>query len=91
MEINVLEQSAKKLVFELKGADNTFCNALKGELLKDKDVKTATYSIKHPLVGIPKFILETKAKKPTTVLSAAVKRLTEKNKDFLTRFKRISK
>ena len=39
MELNILEHTKKRLVFELKGADHTFCNLLKNELWQDKDVK----------------------------------------------------
>ncbi len=79
MELIVLEQSKTKMIFELKGEDHTFCNALKQELWNDSDVKIASYKIDHPLIGIPEFILETKSKDPSKVLVAAAKRL---QKDF---------
>jgi DNA-directed RNA polymerase subunit L len=89
MEIKVLEQTKKKLIFELIGTDHTFCNALKQELLNDDNVKISTYTIAHPLVRIPKFIVETNGQKePTDVLKAAVKRLTKENEEFLTAFKK---
>ncbi|MFH1916498.1 MAG: DNA-directed RNA polymerase subunit L [Nanoarchaeota archaeon] len=91
MEIVVLEQTKKRLVFELKGADNTFCNVLKKELLADKDVAIATYAVKHPLIGIPKFIIECKGKSPKQALMDASERLTAKNKEFLQKFKRQMK
>jgi DNA-directed RNA polymerase subunit L len=63
MEINVLEEKAKRLVFELKGEDHTLCNALREELWNDKSVTVAAYNINHPLVGVPKFIIETNGDK----------------------------
>jgi DNA-directed RNA polymerase subunit L len=47
MELKVLEQSRKRMIFELVGTDHTFCNALKEELNKDDNVKNATYTIPH--------------------------------------------
>jgi DNA-directed RNA polymerase subunit L len=88
MEFVVLEKTKKRIVFELHGMDNTFCNVLKKELQVDDDVSIATFAIKHPLIGIPKFIVETKGKTPKEALLAAVDRLQAKNKDFLTKFKR---
>ncbi|MBU0757437.1 MAG: DNA-directed RNA polymerase subunit L [Nanoarchaeota archaeon] len=88
MEINVLESTNKRLVFELKDADNTFCNILKKQLNDDKAVLVATYSIRHPLVGVPKFIIETTTKTPKKALNDAISGLTETNKDFLAKFKR---
>lgn len=84
MELKVIEKTDKKLVFELKGEDHTFCNALKDELVQDENVKFASYRIEHPLLGIPKFMVEMKKGEPEKALSAAVKKLKknfEKVKD----------
>jgi len=91
MEVVVLEKTKKRLVFELHGMDNTFCNVLKKELQYDEDVSIATYAIKHPLIGIPKFIIETKGTSPKEALLSAIERLQGKNKEFLTKFKRQAK
>ncbi len=89
MELKVIEQTKKKMIFELIGADHTFCNALKEEMNKDDNVKNATYSIAHPLIKIPKFIVETKGdKEPNDVLKAAAKKITKANEDFLSSFKK---
>ena len=58
MEINILEDKKKRLVFELKGEKHTICNALREELWNDKSVTISAYNISHPLIGIPKFIIE---------------------------------
>ena len=78
MEMNVIEQHPKKLIAEFRGADHTLCNALKTELYNDEQVKTAAYSINHPLVGVPKFIIETKGKDPKKALAEAAKRVVAK-------------
>jgi DNA-directed RNA polymerase subunit L len=82
MEFNVLEESKSKLVFELKGETHTFCNALKHELLQLKGIVTATYKIDHPLVGVPKFLVETKAIEPRKALKDALKALKKKAEEF---------
>lgn len=90
MKINVLENKANKLVFELDGLGHTFCNVLKEELKENKNVEIATYNINHPLQGKPKFFLETnKSEKPKDALQKAVKSLKKKNSDLLTAFKTL--
>ena len=76
MEMNVLEESPKKIVFELKGETHSFCNALKDALLGNSHVKLATYIVKHPLVGQPQFTVETDGTaKPKKVLGDAAEKL----------------
>ncbi len=92
MEIKILENKAKRLVFQLVGADHTFCNALKRELNETKGVVVATYSIEHPQIGIPKILVETDGKvKPTAALSKAAKSLEKQNKEFSAAFKKVAK
>ena len=84
MELNILEDKKKRLVFELKGEDHTLCNALRDELWNDKSVKVSAYNIHHPLVGTPKFIIETDGtKQPKKALKDAIARLKQKNSDLL--------
>ena len=91
MEINILEDKKKRLVFELKGEGHTLCNALREELWNDKAIKVSAYNIEHPLVGIPRFIIETDgSEEPKKALSEAVSRLKKKNSELrkqLTAFK----
>jgi DNA-directed RNA polymerase subunit L len=83
MEINILEDKSKRLVFEIKGEDHTLCNALREELWNDESVTVSAYNINHPLVGIPKFIIETKAdKEPKKALKDALSRLKKRNSDI---------
>ena len=89
MEIKVLEKGKKRLVFDLVGADHTFSGALKKELWSDKSIKVSAYNVEHPLIGIPRFIVETDEKDPEKVLLDAVKRLEKRNESFLEDFKKI--
>jgi DNA-directed RNA polymerase subunit L len=90
MEIKVLEKTKKRLVFELKAGTHTICNILKDELWNDKDIVAAAYNIDHPLIGVPKFIVETNGKtEPDTALANACDRLKKQNKEFLTLFGKL--
>jgi len=89
MELNVLEKKKYRLVFELKGADHTICNALKNELWNDDDVKVATYAVHHPLIAVPKFIIETKNKDAADAVTEAIGRLQKQFKSFATVFGKI--
>ncbi len=83
MEINVLEEKPKKMVFELKGEGHTLCNALREELWNDKAITVSAYNISHPLVGVPKFMIETNGdKEPKKALKDAISRLKKKNADL---------
>lgn len=86
MDIDIIESKKNKFVFELKGASHTICNPLKNELWNDKHVKVATYSIRHPLVSEPKFIIETDGEDPKKVLIAAAQRLEKLNNKFKEEF-----
>tara|TARA_Y100000296_G_scaffold58895_1_gene67906 strand:+ start:150 stop:425 length:276 start_codon:yes stop_codon:yes gene_type:complete len=91
MEINVIEKSKNKIVFELKGEDDTFCNALKDELYNDSNVKIASYRIDHPLINIPRFILEIKSGDVKKSLVDATKRLKKLSVKFHDDFKKVAK
>ena len=90
MELKILEDKKKRLVFELKGEDHTLCNALREELWNDKSVTVAAYNISHPLVGIPKFIIETNGKTaPRKALKNAISRLKRRNTELKKEFAKI--
>ena len=75
MELNILEEKKNKLVFEIKGEGHTLSNALRKELWNDEHVKIAAYAIEHPLIEIPKFVVETDGADPKKTLMAAAKRI----------------
>lgn len=89
MELNVLEESKKRMVFELKGEKHSFCNALKEALWKVKGVEIASYRIEHPLVKIPKFLIETKGIEPREALKTAIAELKKKAKEFKKEVKKL--
>jgi len=82
MEINIIEDKKKRLVFELKGEGHTLCNALREELWNDKSVTVSAYNISHPIIGVPKFIIETDDKDPKKALKDAITRLKKRNSDL---------
>lgn len=75
MELKILEEKKNRLVFELKGEGHTLCGMLKTELWNDEHVKAAGYYIEHPLIGIPRFTIETDGAEPKKVVVAALKRI----------------
>lgn len=90
MEFTVLQKTTKRLVVDIKGATHTLCNLLKDELWNDKDVVAAAYNIDHPLIGVPKFIIETNGKtEPSKALEKAADRLKKRNAEFSEAFKKI--
>jgi DNA-directed RNA polymerase subunit L len=90
MEINILEDKKKRLVFELKDEKHTICNVLREELWNDKSVTIAAYNISHPIIGVPKFIVETDGtKEPKKAVKEALKRLKKKNEDLSKEVKKI--
>ena len=83
MELKILEESKNKIHFELIGEKHSFPNILRSELWNDEAVTISAYSLKHPLVSNPVFILETNGKKkPKDALHDAVKRLKKQNSDL---------
>ena len=89
MELNVLEESKKRMIFELKGETHTFCGALKEELWKIKGVEVASFKVEHPLIGIPKFMVETKGIEPREALKKALNGLKKKTKEFQKEVKKL--
>ena len=89
MEFNIIEESKKRIVFELTWETHSFCNALKNELLKVKGVEIATYKIDHPLVGIPTFVLETSGIEPRDALKKGIEGLKKLAKEFQKEVKKL--
>ena len=84
MKLTIIENKAQKMVFELEGSDHTLCNSLKDELQLNDSVSVSTYTIGHPMVGKPKFFIETKkGEKPIDAVNKAIDALKKKNASFL--------
>ncbi|MBI4145812.1 DNA-directed RNA polymerase subunit L [Candidatus Woesearchaeota archaeon] len=77
MEVSIVEEKKNKLVFEIKGEGHTLSNALRKELFNDEHVKIAAYAVEHPLIEVPRFILETDGADTRKTLSAAAKRIAK--------------
>jgi len=76
MKISVMEDKKSKFIFELEGMGHTFLNALKTELWNDEHIKIATYTVRHPIISKPKFVLETDGNStPRAALLSAISRL----------------
>ena len=88
MELKVIEKDKTRIKLEVGGEDHTFCNLLVGELWDDKDTEIVGYSVKHSLVDQPELTFESK-KDVIKAFNEAIKRLHQKNKDFLSSFKKI--
>ncbi len=83
MELNILMDKKNKLIVQVKDGDHTICNALRKELYNDSHVKNAGYTIRHPLVGIPRIIVETDTSTtPRKALIAAAERLKKANEQM---------
>lgn len=90
MEIKVVEESKSKIVFEVHGAGHTLANTLEKELWQDKEVKAAGYFVEHPLVGVPRVVVETTSKKSArAAVEAAVERLKKQSSEFEKAFKKL--
>ena len=90
MEVKILDDKKRRLVFELKGASHGFCNALKKELWNDETVTLASYAIDHPLVGVPKFVIETNTERePKAALKKSLERLRKHAEQFREEVKNI--
>jgi DNA-directed RNA polymerase subunit L len=75
MEVKIVQDEKNRFVFEIKGVSHGFCNMLKEKLLEDDHVKIATYRVEHPLVNIPRFLVETDGADPKNTVLNAIKKL----------------
>lgn len=76
MEVIIVEESKNRLTFDLKGETHTLTGALKKELWNDEHIRASGYHIDHPLVNIPRFVVETDgSEEPKKAVKAAIKRL----------------
>lgn len=60
MEINVIKESKNQIRFSLPGQEHTFSNLLVDALNSFPDVEVAAYSISHPLIENPEFLVKVK-------------------------------
>ena len=90
MELSVVEETPKKLAFELKGEGHTLCNILKSELWAGKHVKSVAYTMAHPLIGAPRIVVETDGElKPRKAIADAAEALRKKMAEFRQELKKF--
>ena len=94
MELVINEETPKRFVFEIKGQtlgqNHTLCNSLKSKLWENKHVKVATYIITHPLVGVPKMIVETDGEaKPRKIVTDSAESLRKEIAEFKQELKKF--
>lgn len=82
MELNVLEEKKDSMIFELKGATHTAANLLKKELWQHKHIKSAGYTVRHPLTSIPEFHIETDGEEPRKVVASACQSIKKDLESF---------
>lgn len=75
MEVKIIDDKKNRLVFDIEGETHTLALPLKKELWNDEAVKAAGYNIAHPLINIPRVVVETSGKEPRKAVMDAVKRL----------------
>ena len=75
MEVSIIEEKKNRLIFTISDMSHTLCNAIRKELWNDQHIKIAGYAIDHPLIKLPRFIVETDGEDPRKTIVAAIKRL----------------
>lgn len=89
MEVTIVEDSKNKLIFEIHGEGHSLANAVRKELWNDDKVKAAAYTIEHPLVEKPRFIVETDGADPRKTVQAAIKRVQKQVEKLKTEAKNL--
>lgn len=90
-EIELLEDTSRRIRFQVKGEEHTFCQMLCSELWNDDSVKLSAYSIAHPLVSLPEVIVETAGKEPREAIKSAATRVRRTAGNFITAFNKSLK
>ena len=86
--MKIIENDKNKLEFEIIGEKHTLASLLCWALNEDPKVSSATYDLKHPLVGNPVVIIKTSGKSPKKALEDADKLIS---KEFDSMKKALSK
>jgi len=75
MDVKIIEETSKKIIFDVEGESHTILGALKKELWNDENTKIAGYNMPHPLLTSPRFILQTDDEEPRKIVLSAIKKL----------------
>ena len=91
LKIRILKKTSDELRLEIEGEGHTFCNLLQNTLLEERGIKMAGYDVLHPLTL--RSVVYLKVKKdadPSKVLDRALKKITERTDEFLTKFRQAT-
>ncbi|RLI05197.1 DNA-directed RNA polymerase subunit L [Candidatus Bathyarchaeota archaeon] len=92
MKIILVKKTDKELRFEVQDEGHTLLNLLQKNLLKNKDVEIAGYTILHPLVGSAVFYVKTNGEeKPVQAILKASKEIKEEVEEFKKAFEKAFK
>lgn len=78
LEISIIEYGPNVLRFKVDGETHTLFNALRIELLNDKEVEFAAYKIEHPLFDRIEVVVRTKTIDPLEAIRKAINRIRRK-------------
>ena len=81
-KIVLLKKSDEELMFEVHGESHTILNLLQITLLKNKNVKTAGYTVPHRLVDSAIFNLKTSGEDSLKVLMEAFNEVKSQAEEF---------
>ena len=89
MKLDVIDQSATKLVAYVDGANATLLHIVMRKVQEQKGVVSAVFTQEHPLSAKPKILVETdKGVTPKSVLTSAIDAV---QKDYVEFAKQFSK
>jgi len=86
MEMTLIEKDKTSIKVELLEVDEATIQLIIQELLADKKVSTASYSMGHPQLDRPAIYVKVTDGKPQTALKRAAKQLANTFKDINTLF-----
>jgi len=92
MKVNLIKKSKNELKVEVQGEGHTLLNLLQSELLADKNVAMAGYTVPHILSDVAILYVKTKGDvSPLQAIAKATKAVNVEADDFLTVFGKASK
>ena len=82
MELQILNEEKDVIEIKFIGETHTLCNILRDELWSLEGTSSASYNLKHPLVGHPVLVVKAKKGKARELLFEAVDSLKNKTKEL---------
>ena len=78
MDIEIIEKTKNKLVLKIIGQTHAFCNLLRHEIAKEKNILQVGYRIPTPLKEEAIFILVVEKGDPVSVMKKAINNVIKK-------------